>query len=45
MGEDSCLKDPGEEDMKRIDPDPLVGRRGKLLTIIKVFFFFIFIFS
>jgi hypothetical protein len=44
LGEDSFLKDPGAEDKKRIDPDPLVGRWGKLLTIIKEFFIFFFIF-
>jgi hypothetical protein len=45
LGEDSCPMDPGVEDKKKIDPDPLVGRRGKLLTIIKIFFLFFFIFS
>jgi hypothetical protein len=28
LGEDSFLKDPGEEDMKRIDPDPPGGGGG-----------------
>jgi hypothetical protein len=45
LGEDSYPMDPGVEDMKRIDLDPLVGRRDILLMIIKIFFLFFFIFS
>jgi hypothetical protein len=44
LGEDSCPKDPGRRIRRGLTRIPLVGRRGKLLTIIEVFFIFFFIF-
>jgi hypothetical protein len=42
LGEDSCQKDLGEEDRKKMDLDPLGGGWDILLSIIKKFFLFTF---